>query len=143
MNRDHSTGLPRASPASADSTLTHLPKTPSAQPRDRLVLASTHRPAVLLSVSPDKPIKALSSSGMEHATWVTKGITAKLSGRCLSPLGIIIGKVGMRVSAQSWSIMRAGSLSDRTCHHVQPRTVADLGDKLATTGGNQFMAVSG
>lgn len=99
MHIDHSTGLPRASTASADSTLTHLPKTPSAQPQDRLVLTSTHHPAACLSL--DKPIKALSSSGIEHPTWATKGIKAKLSGQCLSPLGVITGKVGMRVSAQS------------------------------------------
>lgn len=101
MHIDHSTGLPGASTASADSTLTHLPKTPSAQPQDRLVLTSTHRPAACLSVSLDKHIKALFSSWIKHPTWVTKGIKAKLSGQCLSPLGVIIGKVGMRVSAQS------------------------------------------
>lgn len=101
MHIDHSTGLPGASTASADSTLTHLPKTPSAQPQDRLVLTSTHGPAACLSVSLDKPIKALSSSGIAHPTWVTKGIKAKLSGQCLSLLRVIIGKVGMRVSAQS------------------------------------------
>lgn len=101
MHRDHSTGLPGASTASAESTLTHLPKTPSAQLQDRLVLTSTLHPAACLSLSLDKPIKALSSSGTEHRTWVTKDIKAKLSRQCLSPLGIIIGQMGMRASAQS------------------------------------------
>lgn len=76
MHRDHSTGLPGASTASAESTLTHLPKTPSAQLQDRLVLTSTLHPAACLSLSLDKPIKALSSSGTEHRTWVTKDIKA-------------------------------------------------------------------